>query len=71
MFYWVLRRQDHEWIWQRVRDTFDRHVRFGHRFQQSRLCLGGGAIDLIGENNVGKDGPGLPFEKRIHLVVNG
>src|SRR5207245_2712327 len=53
----VLRRQNKKRRLERVSLAAGRHVIFLHGLKQSRLCLGGSAIDLIGEDHVGEDRP--------------
>jgi len=40
----------------------DGHGVFLHRFEQRALRLGGGAVDLVGEHDLGEDGPAVQFE---------
>jgi len=41
-----------------------------HRLQQSRLGLGRGAVDLVGENQLGKNRPGVKPERRAVALVD-
>ena len=63
MFDRILGRQDHKRIRQRVRDSLDGHVPFGHRLKQGGLRLWRGAVDFVGEDDVCEDRPRLPFEQ--------
>ena len=51
----VLRGEHEERPGQRSRDPFDRHLALLHRLQQRRLRLRWGAVDLVGEEEVGED----------------
>ena len=46
----------------------DRHLPFRHGFQQCALGAGRGPIDLVSEEDVGKNGPTAEFELPILLV---
>jgi hypothetical protein len=48
----------------------DRHFAFLHRFEHGALRLGGGAIDLVGQQQVGEDRPLLHAELARFLVQN-
>ena len=54
----VLRGDHQERLRQRERLPLDRHLRLLHGLQQRRLRLGRGAVDLVGEQQVGEDGAG-------------
>ena len=60
---------DHE---ERVRqdmpDVVHRDLPLGHGFQQGALGARRGAVDLVGQEHVGKDGPGQEFELAGVLV---
>ena len=58
----VLRRQHHERRRQRVRVVIHGDLRFVHRFQERRLGLRGGAVDFVGDDDIGEDRAGLEFE---------
>ena len=60
----VLRGQDEERSRQRVADRADGHGLLLHGFEQRRLGLGRGAVDLVGQHEVGEDRPGLELEAR-------
>jgi hypothetical protein len=55
----ILRGDHHEGARQHVRTAVDGHLAFVHGFQQRRLRLGRGAIDLVGQQEIGEDRPGL------------
>ena len=44
------------------------HLRFVHGLEQGRLRLGRGAIDLVGENDVGENRAGLEFKLLLDLI---
>ena len=46
-----------------------RHRSFLHRFQQRGLGLGGGAIDLVGEHQVGEQWSLLETELPVAVVL--
>ena len=47
----------------------ERDLRLVHRLQQARLGLGGGAVDLVGEHDIGEERAGLEDEfPAIRLV---
>ncbi len=54
----VLGRDDEERLRERVADTVDAHLAFLHRLEQRGLGLRRRAIDLVGQDEVGEDGPG-------------
>jgi hypothetical protein len=41
-----------------------------HRLEQGALDLGGRAVDLVGEDEVGEDGPALDVEGPLRGVVD-
>jgi len=45
--------------------SIDRYLPFFHRFQQRCLCLGRRAIDLVGQQQVGKIGPGRRLKVEV------
>jgi hypothetical protein len=47
---------------QEVSLTIEAHLHFRHGFQQSRLSARAGTIDLIGQNDMGKDWSGLKLK---------
>ena len=55
----VLRREHEERLSQRPGLTAHRHPPFLHRLEHRRLGLGRGAVDLVGQQNVGEDRAGL------------
>ena len=58
----VLGRGDQERVGQWAGGAVDGDLAFLHRFQQRRLGLGRGAVDLVGEQEVGEDRAGLEGE---------
>ena len=58
----VLRREHEERIGQRPRLAERRDAPFLHRLEQRRLRLGRGAVDLVGEQEVGEDRAGVKHE---------
>ena len=50
---------DHqERLWQRVGDAVDADLRLLHGLEEGGLGLGRRAVDLVGQQHVGEDGPG-------------
>src|SRR5439155_22691709 len=66
----VLGGQHQEQLGQRERLPADRHLLFLHCLQQRALHLGGGAVDLVGQQEVGEDRPLLHREITAPLVVD-
>ena len=64
----ILRGDHQEGLGQRKRLPLDRHLRFLHGLQQRRLRLGGGAVDLVGEQQIGEDGPRPELEPAAALI---
>src|SRR5205809_6194761 len=60
----VLSREHHEGTRQLVRRVVERHLGFIHRFQQTRLGLRGGSIDLVGRSEEHTS----ELQSRLHLV---
>ncbi len=67
----VLRGDHHEGTRQHVGAAVDGDLALVHGFQQRRLRFGGGAIDLVGQQEIGEDGTGLEFECFGMRVVDG
>ena len=65
----VLGRQDKEGLRQGVGLVGDGHRMLLHRLQQRRLRLGRGAIDFVGQDQVGKDGAALEAEAALPVAV--
>ena len=61
----VLRRHHHERLGQLVGDSRRRHLVLCHGFQQSRLHLGRGAVDLVDEHQRVEDRPLDIFERAL------
>ena len=64
----ILRRDDHERQRQPARNALDRHLFFGHRFEQGGLCFWRRSVYLVGQNDVRKYRPGLPFKIAALLI---
>ena len=48
----------------------DRDLVLLHRLEQARLGLGRGAVDLVGEDEVGEDRPGLELEDPLAVLLD-
>jgi hypothetical protein len=66
----VLGGDDDERLGQRERAAGQRHLAFGHDLEQRRLHLGGGTVDLVGEDEVDEDRPHLDVELLGRRVVD-
>ena len=66
----VLRRHHQERLGQPVGLAPDRDLTLLHRFQQRALHFGGGAVDLVGQDEVGEDRPQRNLELTELLVVD-
>jgi hypothetical protein len=66
----VLGGDDHERHPEVVGDAVHRHLPLLHGLQQGGLGLGGGAVDLVAEDDVGEDRPRLELEVTPLLVVD-
>ena len=64
----VLGRQDEEGPLERPRDAVGRHLPLLHRLEQRRLRLRGGAVDLVGQQEVREDRAGAELEVAVALV---
>ena len=58
----ILRGEHEKRLRQRMRVIVDGDLRFVHRFEQRGLRLRRGAIDFVGQHDVGEHRPGLEFE---------
>ena len=58
----ILRRENHEGLRQRMRVIIDGDLRFVHRLEQRGLRFRRGAVDFIGDDDVGEDRAGFEFE---------
>ena len=69
----VLRGQDEERVGQRVGLTHDGDPPFLHGFEQRALGLGRGAVDLVGQHEVGEQRAGLEHElpPAVFLLEDG
>src|SRR3546814_9687047 len=61
----VLRSQHQKWRWQRKRLIADGDLAFLHGFQQGALYLGGRTVDLVGQNEIGKN-RAFPYRSEEH-----
>ena len=66
----VLRRRDEERLRQRARRAFDGDLPFLHRLEQCGLRLRRGAVDLVGEQQVGEHRAVVELEPRGAGVVH-
>ena len=66
----VLGREHHERRVERVGGVVDRDLALAHRLEQRRLRARGGAVDLVGEHDVGEDRPAPELEHLAVLVVD-
>ena len=71
MLHRILRGDHHERPRQRVRAAVDGDLALVHGFEQRRLRLGRGAVDLVGQQEIGEDRPGLELEGFRVGVVDG
>ena len=67
----VLGGDDEEGRGQGVGDAVDGDLAFFHGFQQGGLGFGGGAVDFVGEYQLGGDGAGAEAELAGGLVIDG
>lgn len=68
---WVLGGQDQEGSRQRPGDPLHRHLALLHPLQQRRLGLGGRAVDLVRQYEIGKDRPLTHLEIPGALIEDG
>ena len=66
----VLGGDDHERVADLVGHTVDGDASLLHDLEQGRLRLGRGAVDLVGEHDVGEDRAGVEVEGRLGRVVD-
>jgi hypothetical protein len=66
----VLRGEHEERLFEGERGLADGDLAFLHRLEQRALDLRRGAVDLVGEDEVGEDGALLDEELRLLLVVD-
>ena len=52
-----------------MRLAHDRHAAFLHGFEQRALGLGGGTVDLVGQDEVGKQGTRLEHELPLAVLL--
>src|SRR5579884_156384 len=67
----VLRGDDKKRIGQRVGQAVDGHLPLLHALQQRGLCLRRGAVDLVGQDDVGENRAGTYLEVPGLLVIDG
>ncbi len=65
----VLSRVNNEGFRQGPGVTGDRDLFFLHRLEQGRLCLGRCAVDLVGQDEIGKHRPGRELERAPRSVA--
>ena len=63
----ILRGNYQKGLRQRIGVRIHRDLAFVHGFEQGGLCLGGGAVDFVGQQDVGKNRPTLEFK----LLLDG
>ena len=66
----VLRGDDEERVRHLVGHAADRHLLLGHHFEQGRLDLGGGAVDLVGEEEVDEHRAEFDVERLAAAAVD-
>ena len=67
----VLRRDHEEGLGQGSRLTLEGHLALGHGLQQRALGARRAAVDLVGEQHLGKNGSGMKAKAVVLAVVNG
>ena len=67
----VLRGDDEEQVRQITALAIDAHLALAHRFQQRRLRARRGAVDFVGQQNVGEDGAFVEMKLLVALVEDG
>ena len=70
-FYQVLGGDDHEGLVKNIGVVVGGNLFFVHCLQQGALGAWCGAIDFIGQNNVGEQGAFFEMETFFLLIVNG
>src|SRR5579862_6709070 len=58
----ILRGDYQKWLGERQRAAVHRHLSLVHGFEESGLGARGGAVDFVGEDDVGEDGALAKFE---------
>src|SRR3954469_17533315 len=66
----ILSGDDEEEFRQSAPFPFDADLRFTHSLEEGGLGPGRGAVDFIGEKNVGEDGPLVKLKLLLLLIVN-
>ena len=68
--HWILRRDHDKRRVERKALALDGYLALLHRFEQRRLRLRSGAIDLVAEQQIGEQRPAPELELRLALVVD-
>ena len=67
----ILGGDNQERLWQRIRIRVDSDLAFVHGLKQRRLGLWGGAVNLVCQQDVGKDRAAFEFKLLLNGRVNG
>ena len=65
-----MRGHHEKWIRQCTCLAIDRDLSFFHRFQQRTLRFGTGAIDFVGQHELGEDRPRMKLKAAVSLFVD-
>src|SRR5579859_173870 len=71
MFYWILSGDHQKWLRQLVGVRVDGDLAFVHCLEQRGLRLGRGAVDLVRQQNVGKNRAALEFKFLLQRRIDG
>src|SRR3989304_9785751 len=71
VFDWVLGAHNHERLQRLMSDAINGDLPFLHRLQKRGLGLGGRAVDLVDQDDLGEDGAGGKLEGTGVLVAEG
>src|SRR5579883_18877 len=66
----VLSSQDDKWLGKSIGRAVNRHLSLFHTFEERRLCLRSGSINLIGQDDLGDDRAGAILELLLTLIVD-
>ncbi len=69
-FHRILRRDDEERIRQFARGAVDGDLLFGHRLEQGALRFRRRAVDLVGQHELGEQGPRVELERAALALVH-